>query len=92
MVKVYKIHMFSKHAEFVDHARSQALHLLFKWAKPQSAYGSLSGSWEVNLVNFINDGMLRAGGQLMLLVHGVSAQQMEDLQACWQEGTRVLEF
>ena len=91
MVHVYKIHMFSKCAE-IDPARSRAFHLLFKWAKPQSAYGFLSGFWEVNLIDVINDGILKAGGELMLLLRGVSDQQMEDLRECWQEGTRVQEF
>jgi hypothetical protein len=83
MAHLYKIHMFSKDAEFIDPVRGEDLHLLFKWARPRSAYGSLSGFWEVNLINVINDGMLRAGGQLMLMVRGVSDQQMEDLRACW---------
>ena len=92
VVHIYKIHMFSKDATFIDPTSGEAIHLVFKWAKPQSTYGSLRGSWEVDLINVVKDGTLRAGGQVMLLVRGASDQQMEYLQAEWQEGTHILEF
>lgn len=91
-VHVYKIHLFSNSAKGLSEItiRGSTL-LLFKWAKPQSVYGNLQGSWQSLLLDVISDGVWQAGSELMILVRGVPDQEMREVQALWQEGTSVLE-
>lgn len=53
---------------------------VWKWAKPESTYGRITGFWETDMERAIKDGEWNAGKELHLLVQGVSEERREELR------------
>ncbi|KAK4555628.1 hypothetical protein LTR86_007381 [Recurvomyces mirabilis] len=92
---LHKIDVFTESASFFNHPAPDTSCYVFKWSKPNSVYGGpfgLSGAWEEDLAEVLEDASWKAGKEIMVLIRRVSQQQLEDLRAKWRTGTRVLDF
>ncbi|KZF22953.1 hypothetical protein L228DRAFT_247377 [Xylona heveae TC161] len=54
--------------------------LVWRWAKPESAYDRKSGFWETKIDDAIDDGEWSGGRELYLLVQSVSRERREELK------------
>lgn len=92
-IHVYQISVFSKSPEDLNEFDDEEnVSLLYSWAKSHGVYGNLHGSWQTSLLDVIEDGALRAGHELMILVRQVSGKHLQEMQRRWQVGVQVFDL
>jgi len=91
ILHAYSILLFSTSPEGLGDPAASKTTLLFHWARPQSPYGNLYGFWQTSLLEAIHGGVVNAGHEVMVLVRGVSEQELQDVQSSMLEGTRIRE-